>query len=72
MNKILGKLLSGIVKLYQVTLGTVFGGRCRYYPTCSEYARQTLSKDGAFRGLAKAAWRLLRCNPWSRGGFDPA
>lgn len=72
MMIIMGKILSGVVKLYQLTLGTVFGGRCRYYPSCSEYARQTLAKDGALKGLAKTAWRLLRCNPWSRGGVDPA
>jgi uncharacterized protein len=71
MNKLIGKLFSGIVKGYQITLGAVFGGRCRYYPTCSEYARQTLSRDGALKGIAKTAWRLLRCNPWSRGGYDP-
>ena len=69
---IIGKILSSVVKLYQLTLGMVLGGRCRYYPSCSEYARQTLAKDGALKGLAKTAWRLLRCNPWSRGGVDPA
>jgi uncharacterized protein len=68
---IIGKILSLVVKLYQLTLGAVLGGRCRYYPSCSEYARQTLTKDGALKGLAKSAWRLLRCNPWSRGGYDP-
>jgi putative membrane protein insertion efficiency factor len=72
MMIIIGKILSGVVKLYQLTLGTVLGGQCRYYPSCSEYARQTLVKDGALKGLAKTAWRLLRCNPWSRGGVDPA
>jgi uncharacterized protein len=69
---IIGKILSVVVKLYQMTLGTVLGGHCRYYPSCSEYSRQTLAKDGALKGLAKTAWRLLRCNPWSRGGIDPA
>jgi putative membrane protein insertion efficiency factor len=71
MNALLGKILSLVIKLYQLTLGTVFGGRCRYYPTCSEYARQALIKDGAVKGLAKSGWRLLRCNPFSRGGYDP-
>jgi uncharacterized protein len=71
MNRFLGKTLSWVVKLYQLTLGMVFGGQCRYSPTCSEYARLALIKYGAIRGLAKSAWRILRCNPWSRGGYDP-
>ena len=71
MNRILGQILSGVVKLYQLTLGTVFGGQCRYLPSCSEYSRQSLQKHGALKGLARSAWRVLRCNPLSRGGYDP-
>ncbi len=44
---------------------------CRYEPTCSRYAEEAVRELGAGRGLLLAAWRLLRCNPWSRGGFDP-
>ena len=44
---------------------------CRYYPSCSEYAAQAILKYGPFKGIGMAAWRLLRCNPWSPGGFDP-
>lgn len=44
---------------------------CRYMPTCSEYAVEALEKFGFFRGTILAAWRILRCNPFSRGGFDP-
>jgi putative membrane protein insertion efficiency factor len=47
------------------------GERCRYYPSCSEYAAQAISGYGILRGLVLAGWRLLRCNPLSRGGFDP-
>jgi putative membrane protein insertion efficiency factor len=72
MSKFTGRILAFLVKLYQLTLGIVFGGRCRYYPTCSEYSRQSLIKYGAFRGALRSAWRLLRCNPFSRGGYDPA
>ncbi len=72
MNRFFGQILSGVVRIYQMTLGTVFGGRCRYYPSCSEYSCQSLQKHGAIKGLARSAWRLLRCNPWSRGGYDPA
>jgi putative membrane protein insertion efficiency factor len=45
--------------------------RCKYEPTCSLYARQAIRRHGALRGLVLAAWRLLRCNPFSHGGFDP-
>jgi putative membrane protein insertion efficiency factor len=45
---------------------------CRYHPPCSQYASDALRKYGPVRGALKAAWRLLRCNPWSRGGVDYA
>ncbi|HAH85839.1 MAG: membrane protein insertion efficiency factor YidD [Armatimonadota bacterium] len=44
---------------------------CRYEPTCSEYAVQAIEKYGPVKGVGMAAWRILRCNPWSAGGFDP-
>ena len=44
---------------------------CRYEPTCSRYAEEAIRRHGVIRGLGLAAWRLLRCNPWSRGGYDP-
>lgn len=44
---------------------------CKYEPTCSHYAEQAVRELGPVRGLAKACWRLLRCNPWSKGGYDP-
>ena len=44
---------------------------CRYEPTCSHYAEQAVRRHGVVRGLALAGWRLLRCNPWSEGGYDP-
>jgi putative membrane protein insertion efficiency factor len=72
MNKFVGKALSTLVKIYQLTIGTVFGGQCRYYPSCSEYSRQAFVKYGAVQGAGKTAWRILRCNPLSRGGADPA
>jgi hypothetical protein len=60
-----------VVRLYRLTLGPVLGGHCRFLPTCSEYAIQALRKHGAVRGSLLAAWRLLRCHPFSRGGHDP-
>lgn len=59
------------IRGYQRLLSPVIGQRCRYYPSCSEYAVQAISRFGILRGLVLAGWRLLRCNPWSRGGFDP-
>jgi len=44
---------------------------CRYYPSCSEYAALAILRHGAIKGIGMAAWRILRCNPWSSGGFDP-
>jgi hypothetical protein len=59
------------IRLYQLLLSPVVGERCKYYPSCSEYAVQAIGRFGILRGLVLAGWRLLRCNPWSRGGFDP-
>jgi uncharacterized protein len=68
---VLGKLVVLPIRLYQRLLSPLFGQRCRYYPSCSEYAAQAIGRFGILRGLVLAGWRLLRCNPWSDGGFDP-
>jgi len=68
-----------IIKVYQKTLSFDHGffaflfphGFCRFNPTCSEYGYAAILKYGIFRGGVKAFWRVLRCNPFSRGGFDP-
>jgi putative membrane protein insertion efficiency factor len=57
--------------MYQRLISPLVGQRCKYHPSCSEYAVQAIQRFGILRGLVLAAWRLLRCNPWSRGGFDP-
>ncbi len=59
------------IRAYQLLLSPMVGDRCKYYPSCSEYAAQAINRYGILRGLVLAGWRLLRCNPWSRGGFDP-
>jgi putative membrane protein insertion efficiency factor len=60
-----------ILRVYQRLISPALGPRCRYYPSCSEYAVQAVQQFGILRGLVLASWRLLRCNPWSGGGFDP-
>jgi uncharacterized protein len=60
------------VWLYRVTLGPFLGGHCKYHPSCSEYAIQAYKEFGLVKGTVLAVWRLLRCNPWSRGGVDYA
>jgi putative membrane protein insertion efficiency factor len=59
------------IKLYQRLFSPLVGERCKYYPSCSTYAEQAIREYGILRGLVLAGWRLLRCNPWSHGGFDP-
>jgi putative membrane protein insertion efficiency factor len=59
------------LRLYQRLVSPALGQRCKYYPSCSEYAAQAIGRFGILRGLVLASWRLLRCNPWSHGGFDP-
>ena len=56
---------------YRYTLGALFPASCKYHPSCSQYALDAVRSKGLARGSLLAAWRLLRCNPWSRGGFDP-
>ena len=64
--------LIGAVRLYRATLSGWLGGQCRFYPSCSVYAEETLVANGAVRGSAMAIWRVLRCNPFSAGGVEHA
>jgi uncharacterized protein len=59
------------LRAYQRLLSPMLGNRCKYYPSCSEYAAQAIERYGILRGLVLAGWRLLRCNPFSHGGYDP-
>jgi putative membrane protein insertion efficiency factor len=63
-------LLIAPIRVYQRLISPALGPRCKYHPSCSEYAAQSIRSYGVLRGLVLAGWRLLRCNPWSRGGFD--
>ena len=61
-----------LVRSYQRLLSPLLPARCKYHPSCSQYALDALREYGLFRGLVLAGWRLLRCNPWSHGGVDYA
>jgi putative membrane protein insertion efficiency factor len=63
--------LLALIAVYQRWISPARPRRCRYEPTCSAYAAQSIRRFGAVRGLTLASWRLLRCNPFSHGGFDP-
>jgi putative membrane protein insertion efficiency factor len=66
-----GLFLIGLVRIYQWTLSPIIGRQCRFQPTCSHYMIGAVQKYGAVRGTLKGLWRILRCNPFSPGGFDP-
>ena len=59
------------IALYQRVISPALPRRCKYEPTCSRYAAQAVREFGILRGLVLASWRLLRCNPFSHGGYDP-
>lgn len=63
-------LIAGI-KLYQKYISPMKRTRCPYIPTCSQYGLEAIQKYGAVKGSFLAVWRILRCNPFSKGGFDP-
>jgi uncharacterized protein len=64
-------LLLGAIAVYRHTLSGWLGGQCRYSPTCSRYAEEAIRTHGAVKGTALAVHRVLRCNPFGRGGLDP-
>jgi uncharacterized protein len=63
--------LLGAIRLYRATLSKWFGGQCRFHPSCSHYAEDAVRIHGAVKGTVLATWRILRCNPFGRGGLDP-
>jgi putative membrane protein insertion efficiency factor len=64
--------LLALIRLYQLTLSrTLPPNTCRFYPTCSHYGYQAIYKHGALKGTLMAVWRVLRCNPFNPGGYDP-
>ncbi|MBW3592943.1 MAG: membrane protein insertion efficiency factor YidD [Actinobacteria bacterium] len=59
-----------LIRLYQRLVSPLLAARCKYHPTCSQYALDALRRYGFLRGSVLAGWRVLRCNPWSHGGVD--
>jgi uncharacterized protein len=64
-------VLLTLIGAYRLTLSGVLGGQCRFHPSCSHYAEEAIRTHGAIRGSGLAMWRILRCNPFGRGGSDP-
>ena len=66
------KIVLWLIRFYQKNLSSMKSApTCKYYPTCSQYALEAVERFGVFKGLLLAVWRILRCNPISRGGYDP-
>jgi uncharacterized protein len=63
-------ILVAPIRLYQRAISPALPARCKYHPSCSQYAVEAVRRYGVLRGVVLAAWRLLRCNPWSHGGVD--
>jgi hypothetical protein len=60
-----------LIRFYQVVISPSIPSRCKYYPSCSQYALDAVREYGAARGVILAVWRIVRCNPLSYGGYDP-
>ena len=71
VKRLLSAAVLAPVRLYQRFLSPALPRRCRYHPTCSQYAVDAVRELGVLRGMVLAAWRVVRCNPWSPGGYDP-
>ena len=67
----LKKIFIAPIKFYKKFISPLLGNHCRYLPTCSEYMMQAIEIHGVVKGLILGIWRILRCNPWAKGGYDP-
>ena len=65
------RLILFCINFYQRNISPLLGKRCRFYPTCSEYTKQAILKYGTFKGLFMGIKRIIKCNPFSKGGYDP-
>ena len=71
IRKFIQILITALIRVYQYTLSPLLGPSCRFYPSCSEYAHQAITRHGPLRGLVLAVKRILRCHPFHPGGVDP-
>ena len=67
----IGQVLIAVLRVYKRFISPLLGPRCRFVPSCSEYAMEALQRHGAWKGSMLAIWRILRCNPFGKGGYDP-
>ncbi len=65
------RILLSLIKFYQAAVSPYTAKHCKYIPTCSQYGVEAIERFGAFKGTALTVWRILRCNPFSKGGYDP-
>jgi putative membrane protein insertion efficiency factor len=69
-SQLMAQFLIRLIRAYQRFISPLLGSRCRFYPTCSTYMEESIKRHGLLRGTGKGSWRLLRCQPFSRGGVD--
>ncbi len=67
----ISRILIAMVRWYQKYISPAIGGCCKYQPTCSQYMIDAITKYGPVKGVLMGIWRILRCNPFSKGGYDP-
>ena len=68
---IIKKTLIILIEIYQKKISPLLGHKCKYYPSCSEYTKQAIEKYGSLKGIILGGKRIIRCNPFSKGGYDP-
>jgi hypothetical protein len=68
---IINKIIISVIRVYQYVISPIIGPVCRFYPSCSEYAYVAITRYGLIKGVSLAVRRILKCNPYNRGGIDP-
>jgi uncharacterized protein len=71
MVQFIRKFFIGLIRFYQRGISPLIGPKCRFTPTCSQYMIEAIEKYGAMKGIAKGIWRICRCQPFCKGGYDP-
>lgn len=71
LGESLGRLMIACIHYYQRHISPHLGSQCKFLPTCSHYAVEAIQRYGPFKGFRMAVWRILRCNPFGKGGYDP-